>query len=281
MPDWRVRQHRVRTVWSDAVPPVAGLDGYPECVQALLDPEPPKAVELTVPIPHEYWRAHALEIASPSQSRPADELQAAGWEALETVWLHGTGREIAWVNVLRAPSADIFLEFWTKDRQTGETAFLSARPDASTVAAFETFLKATRPAFSEEAVPQSDDHEEWMSVASSGLCGHAGVRELAVDCEAAAGATQGDRRAARPVGEHGDAGDELSARRSVAAGADALGARCRVRRGCLLDTVTQLFVIVGSNRTGEHLFGFDDIHVSCVLDTAGAGQELPIVVCSN
>jgi len=169
--DMTFAEHRVRTVWPDAVPPVEGLDGYPECVQALLDPEPPEAVELSVPVPHEYWRAHALEVASPSQSRKGDELRTPGWVALETVWLHGKGREIVWVNVLRAPSDDIFLESWTKDRQTDETAFLPARPDAGTVAAFETFLEDARSAFSEAAVPRSDETEEWVSVASLDFAG--------------------------------------------------------------------------------------------------------------
>lgn len=169
--DMTFTEHRARTVWPDAVPPVEGLAGYPECVQKLLDPEPPDAVELTVPIPHEYWRAHALEVASPSQNREGDELQTPGWEALETVWLHGKGRAIGWVNVLRAPSAHVFLEFWTKDRQTDETAFLPARADASTVGAFEAFLEEAGTAFSEEVVPRSDDHEGWVSVASVDFAG--------------------------------------------------------------------------------------------------------------
>lgn len=161
--------HRVRTVWPDAVPAVDEWTGYPDCVNALHDPTS-QSVALDVPIPQAYWRAHALEVASPTQGRRGDDVMAPGWEALETVWLHSRGPEIAWVNLLRAPSDYVFLEFWTKDRQTDETAFLPARVAAETVAAFESFLEAARTSFGKKVVRRSDDHEG-VSVATVEFAG--------------------------------------------------------------------------------------------------------------
>lgn len=165
-------EHRTSTVWPDAIPEVDGLTGYPDWVQTFLEPGPPEGVKLTVPIPHQYWQAHALEVVSPSQTREGDELAAPGWEAVETVWLHGKGNEIAWINVLLGPSGDIFIEFWTKNRATNETAFLPARVEATVVSAFEAFLDSARETFRNEEVPsEEDDHDEWVPVASVNFAG--------------------------------------------------------------------------------------------------------------
>lgn len=161
---------RLRTVWPEAVPITEGIEGYPECVQPLLDPpEPDPPVRLAVTFPNEYWRAHALEIVSPSHGRREDELAAPGWEALDTVWLHGAGPELEWVNVLQAPSNDIFLGFWRKDFETDELAFLPARVEATVVENLDAFLDKARTSFERGETYRSN--AEWVPVASVGFAG--------------------------------------------------------------------------------------------------------------
>lgn len=167
--DMTVAHHRVRTVWPDAVPDVEEWTGYPDCVQTLRVPTS-QSLDRDVPIPREYWRAHALEVASPTRGRPGDAVTAPGWEALETVWVHTGGSEKAWVNLLRAPRDHVFLEFWTKDRGTDETAFLPARVAPDTAAAFEQFLESVRTAFDKQVVRRSDEYEG-VSVASVEFAG--------------------------------------------------------------------------------------------------------------
>jgi hypothetical protein len=63
--DMSFREDQLRTPWPHAIPITEDVDGYSEVVQQLLKPDSPGAVEISVPFPDEYLRAHALEVVPP------------------------------------------------------------------------------------------------------------------------------------------------------------------------------------------------------------------------
>ena len=156
--DMAFAEHRVKRPWPHAVPLVGGVDGYPDPVQRLLDPEPAEEVRLEVPFPTEYLRAHALEVIPPLRGHYDEGRSQEGWERIDTVSLHGKGRERAWVNVLRSPSNHIFLEFWKKDTEDGESEYLITHIGSEFPERFEEFMEEARTWFSSEDVDQQVAH---------------------------------------------------------------------------------------------------------------------------
>lgn len=178
--DMTFAEHRVRTTWPDAIPLTEGTDGYADCVQQLLDPEPVESVELEIPIPAEYFRAHALEVIPPLRGYYREGQSPEGWEKSDSVSIHGKGRERAWVNVLRSPSNHIFLEFWKKDTKTSKSEYLIVHIGSEFPQRFEEFMGSTHRWFEADEASQQEDHwipggslsfrgttlcESWMSIA--------------------------------------------------------------------------------------------------------------------
>ena len=156
--DMTFAEHRVKRPWPHAVPLVEGVDGYSEPVQRLLDPEPTEEVCVEVPFPTEYLRAHALEVTPPLRGYYDEGRSPDGWERIDAVSLHGKGRERAWVNVLRSPSNHIFLEFWKKDTEDGESEYLITHIGSEFPERFEEFMEEARTWFSSEDVDQQVAH---------------------------------------------------------------------------------------------------------------------------
>jgi hypothetical protein len=75
-----------------------------------------------VPFPDAYWTTHVLELCSPTQGDVQHD-----WELLDDVWLHSTGRRIAWFTIYRSPDGDTYVELWGKDKQTAHTRHIPVR----------------------------------------------------------------------------------------------------------------------------------------------------------
>ena len=171
--DLTFAEHRVRRPWPHAVPIVEGVDGYPDSVQQLMDPQPPDEVPLEIPLPLEYRRAHALEIIPPLRGYYDEGRSPHGWEKIDSVSLHGDSPNRTWVNILRSPSNHIFLEFWKKDSENDDSEYLIVHIGSEFPKRFETFLEETREWFESGGADQQVAH--WVGGASlsfrgTGLC---------------------------------------------------------------------------------------------------------------
>jgi hypothetical protein len=162
--DMTFAEHRVKRPWPHAVPLVEGVEGYPDCVQRLLEPEPAEEVRIEIPFPPEYLRAHALEVIPPLRGYYDEGRSPEGWERIDSVSLHGKGRERAWVNVLRSPSNHIFLEFWKRDTKHGNPEYLLTHIGSEFPRRFETFMEEAQAWFKSEDVNRQADH--WIGGAS-------------------------------------------------------------------------------------------------------------------
>jgi hypothetical protein len=163
-------EHRIRTPWPDAIPITEGADGYPECVQQLLEPDSAPSVPMEVTLPTEYIRAHALEIIPPLRGHYKEGRSPEGWEKIDSVSLHGKGSVRAWINVLRSPSNHIFLEFWKKDGRNSPT-YLPVHIGSEFPDRFEKFMESAREWFSEEDFEAESRH--WIPGASLNFQGTA------------------------------------------------------------------------------------------------------------
>ncbi|WP_251344601.1 hypothetical protein [Haloplanus halophilus] len=162
--DMTFAEHRVKRPWPHAVPLVEGVEGYPASVQRLLEPDPIEEVRMEVSFPAEYLRAHALEVIPPLRGYYDEGQSPAGWERIDTVSLHGKGRERAWVNVLRSPSNHIFLEFWKRDAKRGNSEYLITHIGSEFPERFEAFMEDARMWFKSEDIDQQVAH--WVGGAS-------------------------------------------------------------------------------------------------------------------
>jgi len=162
--DMTFAEHRVKKPWPHAVPIVEGLDGYPESVQRLMDPLEQPEVLMEIPFPMEYLRAHALEIIPPLRGYYDKGVSPEGWEKIDAVSLHGKGRERAWVNILRSPSNHIFLEWWKKDTDQGNSEYMIIHIGSEFPERFEAFMADTKEWFDSGSADQQVAH--WVGGAS-------------------------------------------------------------------------------------------------------------------
>jgi len=169
--DMTFDKHRVKRPWPHAIPLVDGVEGYPESVQRLLEPDPVEEVCMEVTFPTEYLRAHALEVIPPLRGYYGEGQSPEGWERIDTVSLHGKGRKRAWVNVLRSPSNHIFLEFWTKDMKDGTSEYLITHIGSEFPERFEAFMEDARIWFGSDDVDQQV--ADWVGGASVSFRGTA------------------------------------------------------------------------------------------------------------
>jgi hypothetical protein len=172
--DMNFVEHRVKQPWPHAVPIVEGLDGYSESVQRLMDPPERPEVMMEIPFPREYLRAHALEAIPPLRGYYDDGVSPEGWRKIDAISLHEKGRGRAWINVLHSPSNHIFLEWWKKDTEQGNSEYMIVHIGSEFPERFETFMEDTKGWFDSGNADQQVSH--WVGGASlnfrgTKLCG--------------------------------------------------------------------------------------------------------------
>lgn len=139
--DMEFAPHRARTVWPDALPDRDGVEGYPEVTRQFRRGEFRDTTTRRVPFPDAYWQTHVLELCSPVQGHVQHD-----WELLDDIWLHSTGRRIAWFTIYRSPDGDTYVELWGKDKQTTHTRHIPVRWTFQDLQPFGDALSAARRA---------------------------------------------------------------------------------------------------------------------------------------
>ena len=167
--DMSFREDQLRTPWPHAIPITEDIDGYSEVVQQLLKPDSPDAVEISVPFPDEYLRAHALEVVPPLRGYYDSGTSPDGWQKISSLSLHGKGTERAWVNVIQAPSDHVFLEFWKKDMDKGNSSYLICHIGEELPDRFEQFMDSAQTWFKRGYSNENSDL--WVSGPSISFCG--------------------------------------------------------------------------------------------------------------
>jgi len=159
--DMTLREDHLRTPWPHAIPITEDDDGYSEVVQQLLKPESPDEVEISVPFPDEYLRAHALEVVPPLRGYYDSGTSPDGWQKISSISLHGEGPERAWVNVIQAPSDHIFLEFWKKDMDRSKSSYLICHIGEEFPKQFEQFMDGAQAWF--KRGHSREESNQWVS----------------------------------------------------------------------------------------------------------------------
>jgi len=135
----RIVPKRARTVWPDALPDREGIEGYPDVIQKLWSGELATEGFPPIRIPEEYWRVHAIEVASPRHGRYQTD-----WDLLWDTPLLYTSECKPKVTLNRAPNGDLYLELWTDPHGSGSASHLPVRVGPGDVETLRQFIDQAR-----------------------------------------------------------------------------------------------------------------------------------------